>query len=748
MRVYLFILLFLAIGLNQDNRLIDRWHTYEEIQAQLEEWDQQFGDNPNPSPGYPGSGIIYHLEEIGRSNDSDLPFWGVRLSYNADVKEDEPRTLFLGQCHAEEIYGVEISMQLIYMFLNPQQYIGTYYSHMKTLLQTSEIWIIPTYNPEGLQVVHGFELDGNWLQDEAYRKNRTDINFNGLFDFSVGVGNDTDGVDLNRNYDFNWFLGEGLWQVDGGCGSYYANYDYYRGPAPFSESEVGAIRDFATDQNFLLSIAYHSSRSGCVSEKIVYPWEWDVGKQSPDFQVISQLGEDIAHLIPDEEGSGYYLAIPSVSRRGNAHDWLYTQTGCIQYLIETGSANLQPTDESLITDTINRNLRGAFHLMNRAIGNAGQGDEDPLGADDYQIKGIVTDSETGYPVTAIITFPQMDGPMLEPRTTDEFGRFRRLLYPGTFQINVDARGYESQSHSVTSSSSVTNVLDVSLVPKPQYEFSIEILTPELYGGVIFITYQDEIGIVDTISTFENNVTILLPQNSYEISIWGSDDIYPKHITLNLESDISTQVELKWAGVLFIETFEDMSGWTVADGFWNIQMGSLLSQNSLIYPDAHQSLIESDPFSLNDNSVLEMVLDFQYEFEWGNDTGFVNLSTENFNFRVNRTLQNWENHREFIPIENISGDMCQISVGMSSDSNIGYRGLHIDTMSLWYEPLSDCPIADLNRDGLSDILDIVSMVDGILNISFTNYQLCTSDVTGEGDVDILDIVYIIMVILQP
>ncbi len=178
------------------------------------------------------------------------------------------------------------------------------------------------------------------------------------------------------------------------------------------------------------------------------------------------------------------------------------------------------------------------------------------------------------------------------------------------------------------------------------------------------------------------------------------------------------------------------------------MGSLLSQNSLIYPDAHQSLIESDPFSLNDNSVLEMVLDFQYEFEWGNDTGFVNLSTENFNFRVNRTLQNWENHREFIPIENISGDMCQISVGMSSDSNIGYRGLHIDTMSLWYEPLSDCPIADLNRDGLSDILDIVSMVDGILNISFTNYQLCTSDVTGEGDVDILDIVYIIMVILQP
>nr|MBC8478864.1 hypothetical protein [FCB group bacterium] len=104
MRLLLFTTLFLMV-LNAQVEFIDRWHTYNDIQTQLEAWDEEFGSNPNPYPGgYPNSGVIYHLEEIGRSELDDLPFWGVRLSYNADVKEDEPRFMFQGQCHAEEIY--------------------------------------------------------------------------------------------------------------------------------------------------------------------------------------------------------------------------------------------------------------------------------------------------------------------------------------------------------------------------------------------------------------------------------------------------------------------------------------------------------------------------------------------------------------------------------------------------------------------------------------------------------------------
>jgi len=102
--------------LSGDSPLHERYHTYEEIQTQLEEWNDEFGDSVNI---YSGSGIIYHLEELGTSTEDGLPFWAVKLSYNANLDEDEPKFLFLGQCHAEEIYGVEITMELINKFLQP-----------------------------------------------------------------------------------------------------------------------------------------------------------------------------------------------------------------------------------------------------------------------------------------------------------------------------------------------------------------------------------------------------------------------------------------------------------------------------------------------------------------------------------------------------------------------------------------------------------------------------------------------------
>ncbi len=185
--------------------------------------------------------------------------------------------MILGQCHAEEIYGVEIAMDLIdfllYPINNPSSYLA-----IVDVMQNSEVWIVPTHNPEGLSVVHGwYDSMDHWNQDVYYRKNKYDANNNNAFDFIVGIGNDEDGVDLNRNYDFNWIFGDQLYSTDLGCGanpSYIANYDYYRGPYPFSESEVVAIRDFVLEHNFLLSIAYHSSRSGCVAEKVIFPWGW------------------------------------------------------------------------------------------------------------------------------------------------------------------------------------------------------------------------------------------------------------------------------------------------------------------------------------------------------------------------------------------------------------------------------------------------------------------------------------------
>ena len=45
--------------------------------------------------------------------------WGIKISDNPNIDEDEPKMLILGQCHAEEIYGLEITIELIDWLLDP-----------------------------------------------------------------------------------------------------------------------------------------------------------------------------------------------------------------------------------------------------------------------------------------------------------------------------------------------------------------------------------------------------------------------------------------------------------------------------------------------------------------------------------------------------------------------------------------------------------------------------------------------------
>ena len=120
--LYILIGLISTEFLFSESPLSERYHTYEEIDSILHVWDDQFGEYGSISSPYPNSGTIYKLIEIGTSELEEMPFWAVKLSFNADIDEDQPRVLILGQCHAEEILGVEISMELIYRFLHPEEF--------------------------------------------------------------------------------------------------------------------------------------------------------------------------------------------------------------------------------------------------------------------------------------------------------------------------------------------------------------------------------------------------------------------------------------------------------------------------------------------------------------------------------------------------------------------------------------------------------------------------------------------------
>ena len=184
-------------------------------------------------------------------------------------------------------------------------------------MQYLDIWFIPTANPEGLNVVH----DG---LDLSYRKNKRDLSSdgafpNGVFDYDPSIGNDIDGVDLNRNFSFNWAFGDTFLEPDNS--DYASHYDYYKGEEPFSENESIAIRDLALENDFVFSIVWHSSRSGNLSEKVFTSWKWDEVKESPDLGIMKSIADEFAGNIDTEDGSSTYLSVFSGSRNGKLHDW-------------------------------------------------------------------------------------------------------------------------------------------------------------------------------------------------------------------------------------------------------------------------------------------------------------------------------------------------------------------------------------------------------------------------------------------
>ena len=759
-----FIILLIFGFLYAQSELSDRYTTYNEIQNQLNLWHSEFSNNVDPY-NYPGEeGIIYHHEVIGYSDVDSLPIWAVKLSFNADQNLDKPKVLILGQCHAEEIYGVEISMSLIDRLLNPLNYPSEYQS-IYAIMQNTEIWVIPTHNPDGLSVVHGWYEDLNnnnvldegeiWNQDVYYRKNKFDANGNGVFDYVVGPGDDEDGVDLNRNYDLNWFFGDGLDVADGGsCNpSYITNFDYYRGTAPFSEPEVRAIRDFALEKNFLLSIAYHSSRSGCVAEKVIYPWEWGGTKPSPDFDITSRLGIEIANLIPKEVEAGSYYPVGSQSRKGNAHDWFYLNTGCIQYLIEVGSENMQPNDVDLIESNIDNNIVGAMWLLKRAAGTNIQN-----GPDVHQITGIVTDAVSGNPISCEVSIDELNGPMLSPRMTDEFGRYRRLLVEGTYTINFESFGYESQSHTFVPSSGQVTEYNVAMQPLDIYNLNVGFDFPVYFDEPLTVVVEGDrfvdttlVGLDEFFNSDYFQLNYSLPVGEYRVSIF-SENIFPEvHNVALVDSDNVVDLNLKWKSVAVSEEFNSSDN-LINNSGWLVAGGMLSTQSDLLYANSRDFAVTM-PFNVVDSiSNYILSVNSKYELEWGND--YVNYTvSQGGNNEIIHTINDhyWNWHNVYMPFTLMSQEVSpSLNIVFHSDIDLNYRGVQIEDVDVLYKSIyEDCNLGDYNQDGIINVNDIIYIVNIVIECpdEVSGYIKCVSDLNLDQIINVIDIISVINIILE-
>lgn len=231
---------------------------------------------------------IARMDTIGVSIEGRL-ILGVKISDNVQVNETEPEVLIVGCHHARELMSVELPLYVMRRLLDG------YGSDpvITTLVDTREIWIVPMVNPDGHVYVQN---NANGSSDNWWRKNRR-LNSDGSF-----------GVDLNRNYSFNW-------GYDNIGSSPTPSSDVYRGAGPFSEPETTALRNFIATHSFTISVSFHS-----YGQLFLYPWGF-AAVNTPDHPVFQALGDSVALQNGYRAGNPANEAIYITN--GDMDDWAY-----------------------------------------------------------------------------------------------------------------------------------------------------------------------------------------------------------------------------------------------------------------------------------------------------------------------------------------------------------------------------------------------------------------------------------------
>ncbi len=662
MRLYLLLAALLMMSVPASAVLDDYYHNYAECYALLDSLAQAHPD-------------IMRVDSIGYSSQYELPIWAAVISDNVQQNEDEPGVLLIGTCHAEEILGTEIVLRFAEELIAHR-----YQMPWVAWIAATQIIIIPSNNPEGMGVIFSEE-------DVTYRKNLREIEGNCVI--SPGIGNDSCGVDLNRNYDFFWNHGDTLWHAQDA-----EAFDYYRGAYPFSETEEQAIRDLGEEYNLAYFIAYHSARTSTNFQKVIYPWGWkhpedeQIIKPCPDVDLMVSLGTSLAGQIPTLDGTSTYASVLSGGRKGSAHNYAYGGWGTISFLIEVGTNEeegaFQPEDWDIINQIIDDNLQGVHWMMNRLIG--------------YQVaapmlQGRVLDAVTAAPLIARVEVLEHTSNEIKPRCSRlPYGRFYRVLDAGSYLVRVSKPGYE--------------VYEQTLLVNPQQptDYVIELLPLPLWtvSGNTYQTSDDETLVPcelrfynplhDTLYTFDSNgsYAVELPAGEYRVSAYHEEYVLAQRF-LQLTQPVECNIGLPDGVTEVTLPVDDLSGWTPggANEDWAVMQDDStcvhLVSNTSIYThnDMDATLTLAEPLSLTDYHHASLHLRHLIDLEADFDYAEVQVSGDGSQWT---TLEQFSGHSGgFIhsawALDQFCGGMLHLRFHLVTDEWVNDYGWHINAPEL-------------------------------------------------------------------
>ncbi|MBP7239849.1 MAG: immune inhibitor A, partial [Saprospiraceae bacterium] len=339
---------------SRENFLDCQDHTFDEAVPQNFEFGQVGGFMSSPEfldqldiMAFLYPGLISVRKPIGNFKTwQNNSIYVVKISDHPETDEDEPQILYTGLHHAREL--ISVSQMVYYMWYLLENYDND--PVIKQILDHTELYFVPVVNPDGMNYnVAGYNAADD-VFERNHRKNMRDNDGNGVFDPEI------DGVDLNRNYGYEWgFDDEGSSSFEGS--------DTYRGPSQFSEPEVKAIEYLCNTHDFKIALNHHS-----YGNLLIYPWGFN-DQATQDSVIFSNYADIMTQLNRFVYGKGSETV--GYTTNGDSDDWMYGEHGIYSMTPEVGDPDdgfYPPKDRiiPLCQSTLQMNLIAA-RLVNSLI---------------------------------------------------------------------------------------------------------------------------------------------------------------------------------------------------------------------------------------------------------------------------------------------------------------------------------------------------------------------------------------------
>jgi carboxypeptidase T len=266
--------------------------------------------------------------------------WYLKISDNPNIDESEPELLYTALHHARE--PASLSQLIFYMWYLLENYSTN--PDVKFLVDNTEMFFVPCVNPDGYVYNQTTNPSGGGM----WRKNRRN---NGS----------TYGVDINRNYGYNW-------GYDNIGSSNTPSSDTYRGTSGFSEPETQAMRNFCNTRQFATALNAHT-----YSNLLIYPWGYLPSFYTPDSATYVNwtilMTETSRFLYGTGDQTVQYVT------NGDSDDWMYgeqtSKPKILSMTPEAGSANdgFWPVSSRILDickTTFNQNINLAKLVTNFA----------------------------------------------------------------------------------------------------------------------------------------------------------------------------------------------------------------------------------------------------------------------------------------------------------------------------------------------------------------------------------------------